>query len=387
MATVSTRSLSQIRLSFIAAAQASAAAVSKFLDFSVGSVCLALAEASGAVGLWLQKIALQVLALTRFSTSTGTDADSWGAQFGFNRLPAVAATGTVTFTRTSTTTRVVVPANADPTLSTEVETADGTQSFAVTIDTANAAWSTPDSGYVMAIGIGTVTVPVQDLVAGTGGNVLAATITRILSALSFSATVSNAAAYTNGTNAETDQAYVARFPTWLQGLASADYAAIVAAIQGVQQNLDFFVVENLDYPGTVTDNGNFFVVLNDGSGNPPSTLLSSVTTAINAVRGFTIRYQGTYAPTPVTVNATMVLTTDPAYTHGAVVEQVIASLTSFINNWKLKNKTLGLTQLANVAFNTSPGITDVTGLLINGVAADLTLTTVETLSAGTMNVS
>jgi hypothetical protein len=105
------------------------------------------------------------------------------------------------------------------------------------------------------------------------------------------------------------------------------------------------------------------------------------------VRGFTVRWQGAYAPTPVTVTIVMVLTTDPAYTHGVVVEQVVAALTLFVNAWPLKQKTLPLTRLAKVAYDASPGVTDVTGITINGVATDLALTTVQCLSAGTMNVS
>ena len=83
MAGISTKSLQQFLLSWISAAQASA---SQVLDFSVGSVNLAIAEAGSAVALWLQRLALLVLQQARFATSQGGDADSWGVQFEFTRL-------------------------------------------------------------------------------------------------------------------------------------------------------------------------------------------------------------------------------------------------------------------------------------------------------------
>src|SRR5262249_26845251 len=93
-------------------ATATQAACSSLLDFTVGSILRALAQATAAVVLWLQAIILQVLTLTRASTSVGSDLDSWCADFGFSRLPAVAASGSATFARFSATQQAVVPVGA-----------------------------------------------------------------------------------------------------------------------------------------------------------------------------------------------------------------------------------------------------------------------------------
>ncbi|HQU12240.1 MAG TPA: baseplate J/gp47 family protein, partial [Acidiphilium sp.] len=106
-------------------------AASQALDLTVGSVLRALIEANASLGLWLQWMIVQVLLTTRLSTSTGADCDSFGADFGFARLPAVAGAGSVTFARFAPVLSAFVPVGAT------VMTADGSQSFAVTADPAN----------------------------------------------------------------------------------------------------------------------------------------------------------------------------------------------------------------------------------------------------------
>src|ERR1700744_1812451 len=78
------------------ALQSSATAL---VDVSVGSVVRAIFEANASVVLWLQWLILQVLQMTRASTSSGPDLDSWMLDFGQTRLPAVPSTGIVTFSR------------------------------------------------------------------------------------------------------------------------------------------------------------------------------------------------------------------------------------------------------------------------------------------------
>ena len=58
----------------VAAAQAESSAL---LDFSAGSVLLSIIEGNtSAVALWLQGLILQLLAVTRLSTSTDNDVDT-----------------------------------------------------------------------------------------------------------------------------------------------------------------------------------------------------------------------------------------------------------------------------------------------------------------------
>ncbi len=174
MTTLSFQTFTTLVQNMAAAVQGSARSL---VDLTVGSTLRAILEASAGIGLWLQWIILQVMALTRASTSTGADLDTWVADFGLARLPAVAATGEVTLARFSTTLAALIPVGAS------LKSADGTVSFAVTADATHENWSAAQNGYTLAAGTASITVPVQALTAGVTGNVLADTITLIASAI------------------------------------------------------------------------------------------------------------------------------------------------------------------------------------------------------------
>ena len=57
------------------------------------------------------------------------------ADYRFTRLAAVASSGQVTFARFTPTQKAVVPIGAT------VQSADGTQTFTVTVDTTNSAYN------------------------------------------------------------------------------------------------------------------------------------------------------------------------------------------------------------------------------------------------------
>ena len=75
------------------------ASATQLLDLTVGSTLRAVLEANASIGLWMQWLILLVLRTTRAATSNGADLDSWMADLTLTRLPAVAATGIVTFSR------------------------------------------------------------------------------------------------------------------------------------------------------------------------------------------------------------------------------------------------------------------------------------------------
>ena len=138
MATINVQTFTQLVQNTAAAVQG---ACSQFVDFTVGSILLAIAQANAGCLLWLQALCLQVLSQTRAATCIGTDVDSWMADFSFTRLAASSATGYVTVARYSPTLPATVPVGA------VVQTADGSQKFAVGIDTTNGAYSAAAGGY------------------------------------------------------------------------------------------------------------------------------------------------------------------------------------------------------------------------------------------------
>ena len=369
-----TYTFAQIVSNIATAIQASASVA---LNFTAGSVLRALAEAVSGVVLWLQAIVLQILTLTRAATSANADLDSWCADYGFTRLAARAATGQVTFSRFTATAQAVVPVN------TAVQTADGTQKFFVTLDPTNSAYSAGLGGYVLPANTASVNVPVQAVAAGVAGNVQAATLTVITTAIPNVDTGTNSAGFLTGLNAESDPAFRVRFVLFINSLSKGIKAAIASAIAGVQQGLNYTLTENYDYSGAYRP-GYFFVVVDDGSGTASTTLLNSVSAAVEAVRGFTISY-GVFAPVSLTASVGMTITNPTGYTHATVVGNVGVALANFLNSLTL-GVSVPYTQLASVAYGVA-GVQNVTGVTLNGGTSDLAATPKQRVVAGTVTIS
>jgi uncharacterized phage protein gp47/JayE len=353
-------------------------AASVLVDLTVGSILRSIVEANAAVMLWLQGLVLQLLAITRAATSSGTDLDTWVNDFGVWRLAAVAASGQVTFSRFTPSQQALVPVGAT------IQTGDGSQQFAVTLDTTNPAYSSSLAGYVLAAGVASINIPVAATTAGTGGNVSAGQINTLTQAVPGVDTVSNSAAFTNGVDAESDAALRIRFIAWVASLSKATKGAIGYAITSLKQGVTYALVENQQYNGT-TDYGYFYVVVDDGTGAPGSTFLSNVANAIDAVRGFSIRF-GVFAPVVVTANFGMTITTAAGYDHAAVIALVVTALRNYINALQL-GQTLTYSRLAQVAYDASPGVTNVTSVLLNGGTADVSATSQQVIKAGTATVA
>lgn len=353
-------------------------AASALVDLTIGSILRAVVEANAAVMLWLQGLILQLLATTRAATSSGADLDTWVADYGLTRLAAVAATGQVSFARYTATLQALIPIGAS------VQTADGSQAYTVTLDTTNPAYSATLGGYVLAAGVTSVNVPVSASVAGAGANVSIGQINTITQALPGVDTVSNAASLINGADAETDTALRSRFVAFVAGMSKATAGAVGYAITSLQSGLSYSLTENQTYGGAA-QMGYFFVVVDDGTGTPSSTLLSSVSNAIDAVRPVTSTF-GVFAPVVVTANVSMTITTAAGYVHADVVATVAAAITNHIDALAL-GADLPWSKLAQVAYDASAGVTNVTGLTLNGGTADLTATALQVIKSGTMAVS
>jgi hypothetical protein len=379
---LNTQTYAQLVSAQVAAIQASS---SELLDFEQGSILLSTTESNAsAVGLWMQGLILILLATTRAATSVGPALDTWMADFNFFRLPATQSTGDVTFARFTPTFQAVVLANANPSLSTQVETADGTQIFAVIIDTTNANYNAGLGGYVLDASVSSISVPVQAIIPGANGNVGIGAINTLVTAIPYVDTVTNAAAFTNGANSESDLDFIARFILYINTLSRATKAAIAYAIISVQQGIDYNLTENLNY-SNATDIGYFYAVVDDGSHSPSSGFLMAVGNAIEAYRGFCVTY-GVFADTTITANVSMIITTAAGYTHSAVVAIVTAALASYIGTLKL-GVTLPYTRLEEVAYDASPGVINVTNVLLNSGTSDLTATNQQVIIAGTITVT
>lgn len=391
MADPNAKTLPAIVQGFAASVQAAA---SGLVDFSTGSIVRAISQAQAGIALWLQGLVLIELARTRLSTSpTDADADSFVADFfgpfadgvpaSFRRLGAVSSVGTVTFSRFTASGVAVVPA-PDPATGlggATVATQDGTQRFVVALDTANPAYNAGLGGYVMANGIGSVSVTANSLTTGAATNVIGGAINTITSPIPGVDSVTNASAFNNGQDTEATVDFENRFRARIAALREATPPTILSYVLGLRPGVKAVNVEGVNPDGSV-HKGFFYVIVDDGTGSPTSTLLNAARAVIDQHRADGIEFS-VIAPTVVTANVIFGLTSTLI---DASVDRVIAiaAVRAYINSLDIGQK-LFLTRLYQVAYDASPTITDITALTINGSAADLAAPLPDVVKAGTVS--
>lgn len=353
-------------------------AASSLLDLTVGSVLRAILEANASLALWLQWLIVQVLQTTRLATSIGSDCDTFGADFGFVRLPALASFGAATFTRFTPTIAAFIPAG------TNVSTAANTQSFTVIPDLTNPAYSVALGGYSLAPGVASLTIDVAANVVGSAGNIQPGAIALISSAVAGVDTVTNVNVFTGGLDAESDVAFRSRFGNYLASLSKATEIAIGAAVSGVQQSLSYVISENINQAGA-TQMGHFVVTVDDGSGNPPPTLLGVVQQAVDAVRpvGSSFAVQG---PVVLLANVSLATTTLPGASHIAAVAVVADAIETYIASLGV-GASLNYTRLAQLAYAASGSVTNISTVLLNNGTSDLPPPLFGVIRTGTVAVA
>lgn len=348
------------------------------IDLSVGSILRAVVEASSAVVLWLQGLILQLLASTRAATSNGADLDSWMADYGVTRLPAAFAEGAVTFSRFTPGQQAVVP------IGDVVQTADGAQQYAVTLDATHPAYRTELTGYVLAPGITSVIVPVRALRAGASGNVSSGGVNTLGQAMPGIDTVSNAMAFTSGAEAESDVALRARFVAYVASLSKATKGAVGYAATSFQPGVSYQLVENEQYDGAHKD-GYFYLVIDDGSGIPSKRLLASIYNAVDAVRPVTSTF-GVFPPALVRATVSMTITTAHGHDHVAMCATVSRALDLYINTLGL-GQALTWSRLTQIAYDAAPGVINVSAVLLNGKRTDLSVTPKQVIRTAKVQVA
>jgi hypothetical protein len=378
---ITTKNFSQLVQEWAAVVQSSVTTTrpALILSFTKGAILRALAEGQASVSLWIQGNILQLLTTTRLATCVGIYVDTWIAQFGLSRLPASGATGPLTFGRATPTNPATILVGST------AATSDGSQTFVVYADPTNSAYSATLGGYVIPAAISTLDVPAQfqfppntvfGTYVGAVGNVQANSITIIQTGISGVDTVTNNSPFTNGYLAESDSAIQGntpatspgRFVNFINSLAKATEPALTYAAQTVQQGIQVQILENTDGLGN-TVYGLVTIYVDDGSGAIPAAVQAAANANIQAARAAGVRV-AVYPATILQANVTMTLTTGTGYYHPTVAAQVAGALSLYVNGLGLGN-TCSYLRLAQVAFDASPGVTDVTSYTLNGVAADL----------------
>lgn len=357
-------------------------ACSTLLDFTVGSVVRSIQEAGASQALWLQYLVLQVLMACRLSTSSGSQVDSWFADYGLTREPAVAATTRITVGRyTSVGTALLL-------VGTQAQTADGTQAFVIGADPAVPGWDATQGGgtggYLIPAGTASLAgVPVTAAIAGAAGNVSAGTITKLpgVAGVDF---CTNPAPATGGLDAESDAAMKARFPLFIAGLEKATLTAIESAIAGVQQGLTYVVQANLDEAGSFRP-GHFVVTVDDGSGAPGADLKARVYAAVDAVRALTETFS-VQSPRVLPVSVSLTLTVGPGTSKAALLAPLQSAIAAF-GNALAPGAPVTVARIIQLGFAVSPYVSNVSQVRLNGGTADLApgATTVVKISSVTVS--
>ena len=346
--------------------------------FNEGDVLLAIFEAVASQDVFLQAQAQLVNQIARLTTSIGSDVDTFLAQFGFTRLPAVLATGTETFTapQPAPAQVLIYPAAG------VVSTVGGAITYSVVPDTNQSAWNATLGAYVLPQGQTSVAVTIQADAAGASYNVQAGQLTVLTQPIPGISSVTNPSSIDNGVNAESDTAVKARFVQWLNSLSKATQAAIIAAVSAVQAGLMFNLLENTT-PGNTSAVGQFVAVIDNGTGTPPSSLVNAVQSAINSVRGFTIL--GTaVAVTPINPTIGLSVRVAAGYVSATVEAAVAAAVAALVLPI---GQTLFVSSLESAALAV-PGVVSVQpGTTINGVNADLIFTGFQAARITTGHVS
>ncbi len=289
-----------------------------------GGVIYNLMQTVSAQFLFLQALAQVINQVARVQTSSGADVDSFMAQFGFTRLPAIAAVGPVTLSKFSpATSQVLVQPGAI------VQTLGGAIAYQVIADPNQPTWNATLNAYVLAVGQSSLVATAQAVQPGTAYNVTAGQLAQIGSNLAGIDQVTNSAPITNGADAESDAAFESRFVLYLNSLSKATYGAIVSAITGVQQGIEYNLLENQD-TSLASQPGEFVAVIDDGTGSPPAALIASVQNILEVTRGFTIEAQ-TIPVVVVTATIAIAVRINPNFDSGTVLAAVAEAIAEAVN--------------------------------------------------------
>jgi hypothetical protein len=157
------------------------------------------------------------------------------------------------------------------------------------------------------------------------------------------------------------------------------------AVAGVRQGLHVCIRENIAADGTARP-GSFLVAIDDGSGYPSASLLSSVATAIDLVRPvgtmFTVQ-----PPQVIMVNVALTAATDlTGIAAQSLMVSIQQNITTYLNGLPI-GRAASVTRVAQCAYAAGPDVENIAGILLNGVAADVAPTVTGVIKAGAIQVT
>ncbi len=335
---------------------------------------LAVFEATGTQGTWLEYVAQIIWGAARASTATNGDLDTFVNDFGLARLPATYAQGPVTlYAPSAPSVQVLIYPGA------LIQTPGGAIQYQLIADTNQSSWSPSLGAYVLPAGQTSITATAQATAAGSADNVQPGQLTQLASAIAGIGSVTNGAAITNGLDQESDTALRLRFVQFLASLSKGTLGAVLFAVNSVQQGLDVLPIANVNV-NLVATPGTNLVIVDDGTGAPSSTLLNNVLTAVNNIAAFGIQF-AVKGPTVVntTASLSLVVVSNPTESNAVIQSTVQTAIVNYVNAVQLSagSQYLYLNNIVEVAKDADVNVRAVVNgsVLLNGVAADLSIGT------------
>lgn len=376
----------QIVANMTAAIQGAAASGGFTISMNPGSTMLAFVNACAGTYLWLQWLTTQVLSAARLATCSGSDCDLFCADFGFLRIAGTASSGPVTFARYSAGQQAVIPVGS------MIKTTDGTQSFVLVADTTQEAYSATAYAYIIPAGVVSITATAQNMVVGIAGNIIADALGLVTSNIPYVDTVTNAAAFSNGMNAESDSAMKLRFGLFLTSLAKATPIALQSAVLGVAQNLTCAVLSGTQSVGGPFAPGYGVIAVDDGSGATPSATLTAVAAAATGPSILALGAVCTVVQAPViSANVALTISCATLVQKAAAIPLVTAAVSAYIGALPVSTSAipapLPYSTLFKIAYGASANVTNVTSVTLNGGMEDIGGAVGTVVRVGTVTVS
>lgn len=333
-----------------------------------GGVLRALVETNASNSIWLQALATALLAVTRLSTSSENDVDTFIQDFGFSRFLGSSSSGTVAFSRNVTTIQAVIPVGAVVS-----ESTSATVTFTVSSPPPNSSYPAYDpdlNSYVIPISTASVNVYVICNVNGTQGNALAGQIDTINGSFTGVSAVTNASAFTNGLDEWSDQQTKSEFVLYLLSLARATMSAIEFSVISVPGVIRFALNENVNQDN-IAQIGFFTVVIDDGTGSPSDDLIAAVNASVDLYRGFTIQYT-VAGPETTSINISLHihLQANPTSTQAEVTAAVTSAINLYTSTLPF-NSVYPYTRIPELTYDADPNVLNVTTILLNSGTSDL----------------
>lgn len=281
----------------------------KITDFNEGSVISSIIEAFSII---MEELYIR----TRVGYDTNLKNVTYN-NFNFVRESSAKAAGNVIFSRAGTSGDVDIP------IGTIIGTSSGIK-FTTTAVGSITNGNT-DSG----------SVSIEALEGGADFNVPASTITVIYTPIVGVDTVNNSAGTTGGQDEETDAQLLLRFQTYIGGLGQSNKEGLKTGALTVTGVRSASIVEH--FPPVSTYNATVYI--DDGAGNASQALLDNVETTLIGddtsdnpgykAAGINIEIK---APTKVTVDVTLQITSDGSLAHSVITYNVDQAIETYINN-------------------------------------------------------